>query len=339
MMHHQGLTDLTGASFTPARFDQCRSDGDSGAGRFAVRDLKTCCRRSGRARESSRRPARRRAASGMCRWRECCRNRRSRRPSVVWVPSASNAAGLLDLVAGGVDLVAGSHPGGAFADRRGQGEEPRDARRAAVAALSDVPTGEEAHRAGRGRSACGAGIAAPKNLPKEIEARLQAAVKKAYESKEYQDFMTSAAFGCVGRAPDEFGDVHGGWTRRDGRGDDRGRRMLLGPRCRATAGGRPVMLILADAATRQAAATNDPAASRSLGSFWRSPSSGYARRFRRRRGSTIGPGLFPTVIGVRLRAVRARPAWRAAASAERRPAWLEFDDGCGGRAWSSMERS
>ena len=30
--------------------------------------------------------------------------------AVVWVPSAGNAAGLLDLVAGGVDIVPGSHP-------------------------------------------------------------------------------------------------------------------------------------------------------------------------------------------------------------------------------------
>ncbi len=35
----------------------------------------------------------------------------------------------------------------------------------------------------------------PKGLPKEVSDKLEAAVKKAYESKEYQDFLTSRGFG------------------------------------------------------------------------------------------------------------------------------------------------
>jgi len=49
------------------------------------------------------------------------------------------------------------------------------------------------------------GIAAPKNLPREIEARLQAAVEKAYRSKEYQDLMTQRGFGLQWMGPAEFG--------------------------------------------------------------------------------------------------------------------------------------
>src|SRR5687768_13815965 len=48
------------------------------------------------------------------------------------------------------------------------------------------------------------GIGAPKNLPPAIAARLQAAVKKAYESKEYAEFMTQRGFGMRWAAPAEF---------------------------------------------------------------------------------------------------------------------------------------
>jgi hypothetical protein len=48
------------------------------------------------------------------------------------------------------------------------------------------------------------GIGAPKNLPKAIEARLQAAVKKAYESKEFEEFMTQRGFGMRWAGPSDF---------------------------------------------------------------------------------------------------------------------------------------
>jgi tripartite-type tricarboxylate transporter receptor subunit TctC len=48
------------------------------------------------------------------------------------------------------------------------------------------------------------GIAAPKNLPKDIEARLLAAVKKAYDSKEFQSFMAERGFGVAWMEPAQF---------------------------------------------------------------------------------------------------------------------------------------
>lgn len=39
------------------------------------------------------------------------------------------------------------------------------------------------------------GIGAPKGLPPEIAAKLTAALKKAFDSKDYQDFMNSRGFG------------------------------------------------------------------------------------------------------------------------------------------------
>ena len=48
------------------------------------------------------------------------------------------------------------------------------------------------------------GIAAPKGLPKDIQERLLAALKKAYDSKEFQDFMQSRGFGTTWMGPDQF---------------------------------------------------------------------------------------------------------------------------------------
>ena len=45
------------------------------------------------------------------------------------------------------------------------------------------------------------GMAAPKGIPKDAEARLVAAVKSAYDSKEYKDFMASRGFGVVWADP------------------------------------------------------------------------------------------------------------------------------------------
>jgi len=39
------------------------------------------------------------------------------------------------------------------------------------------------------------GIAGPKNLPADIQATLIAELKKAYDSKEFQDFMNARGFG------------------------------------------------------------------------------------------------------------------------------------------------
>ena len=48
------------------------------------------------------------------------------------------------------------------------------------------------------------GIAAPKGLPKDVEAKLVAAVKAAYDSKEFKEFMASRGFGVVYLPPAEF---------------------------------------------------------------------------------------------------------------------------------------
>ena len=48
------------------------------------------------------------------------------------------------------------------------------------------------------------GIAAPKGLPPDIESRLVALVKKAYDSTEFREFMNSRGFGMRYAPPQEF---------------------------------------------------------------------------------------------------------------------------------------
>ncbi|OYZ97523.1 MAG: ABC transporter substrate-binding protein [Rhizobiales bacterium 17-65-6] len=113
--------------------------------------------------------------------------------SVPWVPSAGAAPGLQDLMAGGVQIVTCSLP---------EARSLIDAGRVKSLAIMDkdrsklmpnIPTLKEATGSDW---AIGAwrGIAGPKGLPKEVSDKLIASVKKAYESKEYQEFLTNRGF-------------------------------------------------------------------------------------------------------------------------------------------------
>jgi tripartite-type tricarboxylate transporter receptor subunit TctC len=203
MMHHQGLTDLTGASFTPLgliNFDaaavQVRADSpykNLGDLMTAIREHPGQLKASGTARGGIWHVA----LAGLL-------DEQGLPPdSIVWVPSTGNAAALLDLVAGGVDVVVGSHPEGRSLIDAGKvrslailGDRPSSL-------YPDVPTAKQAIGTswvmGTWR-----GIAAPKNLPADIDAKLQTAVKDAYDSQAYSDFMTNRGFGMRWAGPVEF---------------------------------------------------------------------------------------------------------------------------------------
>ena len=116
--------------------------------------------------------------------------------TVPWVPSNGAAPGLQDLVAGGVEFVPCSLPEARALIEAGKVRAltVMDTQRAAL--FPNVPTLKEATglawTAGAWR-----GIAAPKGLPKDVQARLEASVKKAYDSKEYKDFMAQRGFGML----------------------------------------------------------------------------------------------------------------------------------------------
>jgi tripartite-type tricarboxylate transporter receptor subunit TctC len=204
MLRHQGLTQIGGESFTPLGLInadptaiQVRPDSpwrELGDLLAAVRAQPGKFKASGTAR------------GGIWHVALCGLLLDQKIPvdAVGWVPSASNAAGLLDLVAGGVDLVPGSHPEGRSLIDAGKVRSLAILAEQRSALYPQVPTAAEAVGT-PWRLAVWRGIAAPKNLPREIEARLQVAVEKAYRSKEYQDLMTQRGFGLQWMAPAEFG--------------------------------------------------------------------------------------------------------------------------------------
>jgi tripartite-type tricarboxylate transporter receptor subunit TctC len=113
---------------------------------------------------------------------------------VAWVPSNGAAPAMQDLAAGGLDLVPCSVPEGRAMIEAGK------ARSLAILApernptFPNVPTLKEEmgidYSTGAWR-----GIAGPKGLPADVQAKLVASLKKAYESKEYKDFMSGRGFG------------------------------------------------------------------------------------------------------------------------------------------------
>src|SRR5688572_4405942 len=206
MMHHQGLTDLTGAAFTPlgsVNFDggaiQVRADSPYGT----LRDLLQAIRSNpGKLTASGT------AQGGI--WHVALAGlldeQRIPPASVVWVPSNGSAPAMLDLVAGGIDIVVASHP---------EGRSLIDAGKVKSLAVLDetrsnlYPTVPTVREAIGSKWTMGAwrGMAAPANLPPGIQTRLAAAVKKAYDSPEYREFMTTRGFGMRWADPTEFAAV------------------------------------------------------------------------------------------------------------------------------------
>jgi tripartite-type tricarboxylate transporter receptor subunit TctC len=113
---------------------------------------------------------------------------------VAWVPSNGAAPGMQDLAAGGIDIVTCSVPEARAMIDAGKAKSLAIMASARNPQFKDVPTLNETlginYSIGAWR-----GIGAPKGLPPEIAAKLTAALKKAFDSKDYQDFMNSRGFG------------------------------------------------------------------------------------------------------------------------------------------------
>ncbi|MDS9466726.1 tripartite tricarboxylate transporter substrate binding protein [Paracoccus sp. MBLB3053] len=122
--------------------------------------------------------------------------------AVPFVPSQGAAAGLTDMVAGGVQMVPSS-----LAEGRSLIEAERVR---ALASMSDerqdmfpdVPTLKEA-TGSEWKLAVWRAIAAPKDMPPEARERLVEAIEKAYNSETYQNFMNERGFGLRWAGPEE----------------------------------------------------------------------------------------------------------------------------------------
>ena len=197
MMHWQGLTDLRPTSYTPLALMNSDPPGVTVAQNSPFADIKAL------ADAIKSRPAGTFRASGtgqggiwhlaLVGWLQAMGLRGDH---VRWVPSNGAAPAMQDLAAGGVDIVTCSVP---------EARAMIDAGRARALAImaparnpmfAQVPTLNETlninYSVGAWR-----GIAAPRNLPAEIANTLGAALKRAYDNREFQEFMASRGFGTV----------------------------------------------------------------------------------------------------------------------------------------------
>jgi tripartite-type tricarboxylate transporter receptor subunit TctC len=202
-MHHQGLTQLNGAAFAPIgliNVDPAAIQVGADSPYKTLADLVEAIRRNpGKLKASGTA----RGGSWQLSLYGMLADMKLDPGSVPWVPSVSNAAGLQELVAGGVDIVCGSHPEARALIEAGKVRSLAIMDDAPSQLFPKVPT-LKAAAGSRWLSGVWRGIATPKNLPKAIEDRLIAAVKKAYDSKEYKDFMTARGFGMRYMPPQEF---------------------------------------------------------------------------------------------------------------------------------------
>ena len=203
MMHWQGLTKLTGASYTPLGLVnadpaglQVRADAPYKTAKDLIDAVKA---NPGKFKASGT------GQGGI--WHlsiaGMLKSLGIDPAAVPWVPSNGAAPGLQDMVAGGVEIVPCSIPEARALIDAGKVKSLAIMDANPTALYPSIPTLKSA-LGSDWTMAAWRGMAAPKGLPKDVEARLADAVKKAYDSKEYKDFMASRGFGVVYLPPAEF---------------------------------------------------------------------------------------------------------------------------------------
>ena len=118
-------------------------------------------------------------------------------PSTVpWVPANGAAQAMNDLVAGGVEFVTCSLPEARALVDAGKARPLVLMADKPSSLFPNVPTLKSATGSNWSIGAW-RGIAGPKNLPPDISSKLGAALKKIYDSKEYQGFIANRGFGLT----------------------------------------------------------------------------------------------------------------------------------------------
>ncbi len=197
MMHHQKLTELNPTSYTPialvnldpAGF-QVRADSSYKTMADVLAAIKAAPPGKLKASGTGQGGIWHLALAGML------RDAKIDPATVPWVPSNGAAPGLQDLVAGGVEFVPCSLPEARSLIDAGKVRSLAVMDKSRSSLFPNVPTLKEATGSDWATGAW-RGIAAPKGVPENVRARLEASVKKAYDSKEYKDFMAQRGFGTL----------------------------------------------------------------------------------------------------------------------------------------------
>jgi tripartite-type tricarboxylate transporter receptor subunit TctC len=203
MMHWQGLTELTGASYTPiglVNADPAGINVRADSPYKTVNELLSAIKANPgkfKASGTGQGGIWHLAIAGLL------RDQKMDPAALPWVPSNGAAPGLQDMVAGGVEVVPCSLPEARSLIDAGKVRSLAimDPKRSAL--YPNVPTLKEAIGSDWTMAAW-RGIVAPKGIPNDVRDKLSAALRKVAASKEYTDFMASRGFGVIYAEPDEF---------------------------------------------------------------------------------------------------------------------------------------
>ncbi|MEP6941639.1 MAG: tripartite tricarboxylate transporter substrate binding protein [Betaproteobacteria bacterium] len=203
MMHWQGLTELTGASYTPiglVNSDPAGIEVASDAPYKNVGELVAAIKASPgkfKASGTGQGGIWHLAIAGML------QDMKIDPASVPWVPSNGAAPGLQDLVAGGVQIAPVSLPEARSLIDAGKVKSLAVMSDQPSALYPNVPTLKSA-TGSNWTVAAWRGIAAPKGLPAEARDKLVAAIRKIAASKDYTEYMAQRGFGVIYAGPEDF---------------------------------------------------------------------------------------------------------------------------------------
>jgi tripartite-type tricarboxylate transporter receptor subunit TctC len=203
MMHWQGLTELTGASYTPLGLlnaDPAGVQVRTESPYKTVNELLAAIKANPgkfKASGTGQGGIWHLAIAGML------RDQKIDPASVPWVPSNGAAPGLQDMMAGGVDIAPVSLPEARSLIDAGKVRSLAIMNDKPSALYPNVPTLKSAIGSDWTMAAW-RGLVAPKGIPAEARDRLSAALKKIAASKEYNEFMSSRGFGVIYAGPEEF---------------------------------------------------------------------------------------------------------------------------------------
>jgi tripartite-type tricarboxylate transporter receptor subunit TctC len=204
MMHWQGLTELTGASYTPiglVNADPAGVQVRADAPYKTITELLAAIKANpGKMKASGT------GQGGI--WHLAIagllRDQKIDAAAVPWVPSNGAAPGLQDMVAGGVDIAPVSLPEARSLIDAGKVKSLVIMSDKPSALYPNIPT-LKAAVGSDWTMAAWRGIVAPKGIPNDVRDKLSAAVMKVAASKDYTDFMASRGFGVTYAGPEDFG--------------------------------------------------------------------------------------------------------------------------------------
>jgi tripartite-type tricarboxylate transporter receptor subunit TctC len=203
MMHWQGLTELTPASYTPIALVNADPAGvqvPADAPYKSVKELLAAVKANPgkfKASGTGQGGIWHLAIAGLL------KDQGIDPATVPWVPSNGAAPGLQDMIAGGVQIVPCSLPEARALIEAGKVKSLAIMDPKPSALFPKVPT-LKSETGSDWTMAAWRGLAGPKGLPKDVADKLTAVAKKVYDSKEYQEFMSQRGFGVIWAGPEDY---------------------------------------------------------------------------------------------------------------------------------------